>query len=49
MTEVSARGSAKDIEAIIGSGPSSGLARWKKPVAIAGLVAGALLAALLFY
>ena len=49
MNEVSAQGSAKDIEAIIGSGPSSGLARWKKPVAIAGLVAGALVAALLFY
>jgi HlyD family secretion protein len=49
MTDVSARGPAEDIEAIVGSGSSSGLARWRKPVAIAGLVAGALLAALLFY
>jgi HlyD family secretion protein len=49
MIEVSAREPAEDIDAVLGLGSSSGLARWKQPVIIGGLVAAALVAALLFY
>jgi len=49
MTEQSAREPAEDIDALLGLGSSSALARWKKPVIIGGLVAAALVAALLFY
>ena len=49
MIEVSARKPAEDIDALLGLGSSSGLARWKKPAMIGGLAAAVLVAALLFY
>jgi HlyD family secretion protein len=52
MAEVSAREPAEDIDALLGLGSASGtglLARWKKPVIIGGLVAAALVVAVLFY
>lgn len=49
MTEVSAREPAEDIDALLGLGSSSALARWRKPAIIGGLVAAALGVVLLFY
>jgi HlyD family secretion protein len=49
MNEQSAREPAEDIDALLGLGSSSALARWKKPAIVGGLVAAALLAFLLVY
>jgi HlyD family secretion protein len=49
MTEDSARERAEDIDVLLGLGPSSALARWKKPVIIGGLVTAGLVVALLIY
>jgi HlyD family secretion protein len=49
MTEKSALEPAEDIDALLGLGSSSALARWKKVVIIGGLVVTALAAVLLVY